>query len=59
MDRAKLNRLIEQARKTGVLNLNDNQLTSVPPELAQLNNLTRLDLSSNQLTSVPPELALN
>ncbi|MEA5466054.1 leucine-rich repeat domain-containing protein, partial [Leptothoe sp. PORK10 BA2] len=33
-----------------------NQLTSVPKELGQLNNLTSLSLYQNQLTSVPKEL---
>lgn len=53
MDKAELNRLIEEATRTGVLDLSSNQLTSVPPELAQLNNLTELDLSSNQLSNYP------
>ena len=39
------------------LDLSNNQLTSVPPELAQLTRLTQLSLFNNQLTSVPPELA--
>jgi len=50
--------LIEQAAKEGWqdLNLSDNQLTSLPPEIAKLTNLTSLDLSRNQLTSLPPEI---
>ena len=32
-------------------------LTSLPPEIAQLHNLTQLDISNNQLTSLPPEIA--
>ena len=33
-----------------------NQLTSIPPEIAQLTSLTILFLQSNQLTSIPPEI---
>ena len=36
--------------------LNENQLTSIPPELGQLVNLQELDLEDNQLTSIPSEL---
>jgi internalin A len=55
----KLTILIEQAAKEGWLDLNlsDNQLTSLPPEIVKLTNLTSLDLSRNQLTSLPPEIA--
>jgi small GTP-binding protein len=51
--------LIERAAKEGRthLDLNNNQLTSVPPEIAKLTSLIRLDLSDNPLTSVPPEVA--
>ncbi len=51
--------LIERAAKEGRTNLDlsGNQLTSVPPELAKLTNLTSLVLSGNQLTNLPPELA--
>ena len=38
------------------LDLSGLELTSVPKELGQLTNLTRLYLSQNQLTSVPKEL---
>ncbi|MDD4522678.1 MAG: COR domain-containing protein, partial [Methanosarcina sp.] len=34
-----------------------NQLTSLPPEIAELKNLTKLKISFNQLTSLPPEIA--
>jgi internalin A len=53
----KLTILIEQAAKEGWLDLSDNQLTSLPPEIVKLTNLTSLDLSRNQLTSLPPEIA--
>ncbi|MFN6470366.1 MAG: COR domain-containing protein, partial [Nostoc sp. SerVER01] len=33
-----------------------NQLSSLPPEICQLSNLTRLDLYNNQLSSLPPEI---
>lgn len=36
--------------------LNGNLLTRIPPEIAQLNNLTMLDLSHNKLRSLPAEL---
>ncbi|NIN06216.1 MAG: GTPase, partial [Armatimonadetes bacterium] len=39
------------------LDLSDNQLATVPPELVQLKNLQKLDLSSNELTAVPLEIA--
>jgi internalin A len=42
--------------KLSLLNIQDNQLTSVPLELAHLTNLTKLSLAHNQLISVPPEL---
>ena len=38
------------------LDLSTLTLTSVPPELGQLSNLSELYLDQNQLTSVPPEL---
>ncbi|MDV3351612.1 COR domain-containing protein [Leptothoe sp. LEGE 181152] len=58
------NRLTEaQRRIQSVINYNEAtldlsglELTSVPKELGQLTNLTRLYLSQNQLTSVPKEL---
>jgi hypothetical protein len=34
----------------------DNQSTSLPPEIGQLKNLQELDLLRNALTSVPPEI---
>jgi internalin A len=40
-----------------VLDLVNNRLKSIPPELAQLTNLQRLYLQNNQLSSIPPELA--
>jgi len=38
------------------LNLYNNQLTSIPPEICQLQNLTHLYLNNNQLMSIPPEI---
>jgi len=34
-----------------------NHLTALPPEIAQLSQLTTLDVSHNQLTALPPEIA--
>lgn len=51
-------RLIEEAQETGAiqLDLRDQDLTELPPELLQMTNLTTLDLSFNQLTHLPPKL---
>ncbi|MFH1524746.1 MAG: leucine-rich repeat domain-containing protein [Chloroflexota bacterium] len=38
------------------LDLSDNHLSFLPPEIAQLTNLTALDISGNQLTSLPTEI---
>ncbi len=40
---------------TKQLDLSNNQLSTLPPEISQLSNLTWLDLSNNQLSSLPPE----
>ncbi|MBL8168409.1 MAG: leucine-rich repeat domain-containing protein [Acidobacteria bacterium] len=57
-DQTEILKLIEQAAKEGwtKLDLSNNQLTSLPPEIIKLTNLTSLDLSNNQLTSLPPEI---
>uniref|UniRef100_A0A8C3TTG7 Leucine-rich repeat-containing protein 40 n=1 Tax=Catharus ustulatus TaxID=91951 RepID=A0A8C3TTG7_CATUS len=39
-----------------VLDVHDNQLTSLPSALGQLENLQKLDVSHNQLRSLPEEL---
>ena len=51
-------RIIEQAARAGVkkLDLRSNALSSLPPEIGQLTNLTELDLRSNALSSLPPEI---
>ena len=38
------------------MDLDDNQLTSLPAEIGQLTSLTELYLDGNQLTSVPAEI---
>ncbi|NBS62562.1 MAG: hypothetical protein EBT26_11100, partial [Microbacteriaceae bacterium] len=38
------------------LSLSYNGLTSIPPEIGRLTNLTRLSLSNNRFTSIPPEI---
>ena len=47
---------IGQLTSLRVLNLGDNQLTSLPAEIGQLTSLKELDLSDNQLTSLPAEI---
>jgi len=49
---------IEHAYTKGAieLDLRDNQLSSLPPEIGKLLKLPRLDLSRNQLSSLPPEI---
>ncbi|KAM9379426.1 leucine-rich repeat-containing protein 40 [Phaethornis superciliosus] len=39
-----------------LLDVHDNQLTSLPSALGQLENLQKLDVSHNKLTSIPEEL---
>ena len=39
-----------------VLDLAENDLTSIPPEIGQLVNLTKLDLFGNNLTVIPAEI---
>ena len=50
--------MIEQAvqEKATTLDLMNNQLTKLPPEIGQLSNLEQLNLSGNQLTELPPEI---
>jgi Leucine-rich repeat (LRR) protein len=51
--------LIEQAARDGrtELDLSGNELTSLPPEITELTNLTSLTLNDNRLMSVPPGIA--
>ncbi|RZM82905.1 COR domain-containing protein [Leptolyngbya iicbica] len=58
MTQDELLQIIEKAAAEGAtkLDLRENQLSSLPPELGQLQNLSALDLRSNQLSSLPPEL---
>jgi len=42
--------------KAKQLDLWDNQLTSLPPEIAQLTSLEGLYLQDNELTFLPPEI---
>ncbi|WP_445636644.1 hypothetical protein NSTC745_01579 [Nostoc sp. DSM 114161] len=59
MTNEELLRIIEQAAKEKAtqLDLSNNQLSSLPPEISQLSSLTRLYLSNNQLSSLPPEIS--
>jgi internalin A len=58
-DEQKILNLIEQTAKEGrtKLDLSQNGLESLPPEIARLNKLTALDLGDNQLASLPPEFS--
>lgn len=38
------------------LNVSDNQLTALPPQIGQLTALQELDVSCNQLTVLPPQI---
>ncbi|MEL7351125.1 MAG: COR domain-containing protein [Cyanobacteria bacterium P01_A01_bin.116] len=52
-------RVIEQAAREGSteLDLGEQNLTEIPPEISKLENLSKLDLSSNQISKLPPEIA--
>jgi Leucine-rich repeat (LRR) protein len=39
-----------------IINLSNNQITSIPPEIGNCINLYIFDISSNQLTSIHPEI---
>ena len=58
MEEDKVLQLIEEAAesKQPSLNISYNQLTTLPPEITELTNLTELYLSGNQLTSLPLEI---
>jgi GTPase SAR1 family protein len=43
-------------RRSKELDLSSKGLTSLPPEIGNLTNLTELDLANNQLTVLPPEI---
>ena len=50
---------IQEARRTNAITLDlcDNHLTALPPEIAQLTALTNLNLSDNHLTALPTGIA--
>ncbi|MDJ0731003.1 MAG: COR domain-containing protein [Crocosphaera sp.] len=48
--KAKLERSIE-------LSLNNNQISNIPPEIAELEFLKILSLNNNQISNIPPEIA--
>ena len=47
---------IAQAEYIETLDLSQNQLTELPPEICKLISLKTLDLGGNQLTTLPPEI---
>ncbi|MCC5653179.1 leucine-rich repeat domain-containing protein [Nostoc sp. XA013] len=59
MTNEELLQVIKQAarEKAKVLSLDNNQLSSLPPEISQLSSLTTLSLDNNQLSSLPPEIS--
>ncbi|NDJ26227.1 leucine-rich repeat domain-containing protein, partial [Nostoc sp. B(2019)] len=59
MTNEELLQIIEKAakEKATILPLSNNQLSSLPPEISQLSNLTTLYLDNNQLSSLPPEIS--
>jgi len=58
MEEDKVLQLIEEAAesKQPSLNISYNQLTTLPPEITELTNLTEIYLYGNQLTTLPPEI---
>ncbi len=58
MDKKELLQIIENAAKKELteLDLRNNQLRELPPEIGQLTSLTELDLRNNQLSELPPEI---
>ncbi|MEH2125888.1 COR domain-containing protein [Nostoc sp.] len=59
MTNEELLQIIEKAahEKATELDLRNNQLSSLPPEISQLSSLTTLSLNDNQLSSLPPEIS--
>lgn len=57
-NKAKILKLIDHAKTGGWpgINLSNNDMPSLPPEIAELTHLISLDLSRNQLTRLPPEI---
>ncbi len=58
MDRKQVLQEIERAARSGgtALYLGGNRLSSLPPEIARLTNLTTLSLDNNPLSSLPPDV---
>jgi small GTP-binding protein len=58
MTNEELLKVIEEAKASGAtyLDLSRKEITTLPPEICRLTNLTALNLLDNQLTTLPPEL---
>ena len=44
--------------RLSTIDLSNNKLRSLPPELGESTSLTRLELSNNELSSLPPSLGM-
>jgi hypothetical protein len=47
---------IYELYSTNILSLDNNQITKLPPEIDNLNNLRELRLNNNQIKTLPPEI---
>ena len=48
--------ILRAAAQRKTIDVSDNRLASLPPEIGRLNNLSSLDVSNNRLTHLPAEI---